>query len=209
MKYSEEIKMNKLALLLIAVLLIVVCIAIVNANEEQGREKLANRLNYSTTVELRIGGNEEIKNAVYSYVSRELRSLRDVRVVKDNGDWVIDLVALQDENTLGQQIGVTLSVVVLERFRLRLYNSLLVKGKLNEKAKLSEKANEYKLLEIITSNLYRIIAHRVQIGGPNDLQYLCQETVANFDARHLKPEREFRQEMIDKDIESLKKENPE
>lgn len=195
--------MNKLALLLFAVLLIVVCIAIVNANEEQGREKLANRLKHSTTVELRIGGHEETKNAVYSYVSRELRSLRDVRVVKDNGDWVINLVALKDKNTLGRQIGFTLSIVILERFRLRLYEPLLFKGKLNEKA------NEYKLLEKITSDLYRYIDHGVQSGGTNDLQYLCQETVADFDAQHLKPEREFHQELIDKDIESLQKENPE
>lgn len=110
--------MKKFFLLFASLLLIAAFISLTVANSKKPETP-----KFSTTVTLEISANEdEIKNQVYSYISREIRSLGDVQILEDNSnwiveentDWVIQVVALQQENKAGLVTGVSISSVILK-----------------------------------------------------------------------------------------------
>ncbi len=152
---------------------------------------------YSTTVELRITADDEkIKNEVYSYISREVRSLGDVRETNDNdGDWLIWIIAHKVHLATGEYVGFALSTVISRRCYMAEVFALL--KKLDA---LSKKEKSYWPPNYALSGLYWLRHHKIVIGSQSNLQELCQKTIIDFDAEHLRPDREryerFRQQQL-------------
>jgi len=193
--------MKKFALLSSPALLIVVLVSLAVGNSEKtGPPK------YTTKVRLDIAANEEIKNEVYSYLSRELRSLGDAKLVEDNPDWTIKVIALQIKTKAGYKSGITLSVVITKRLSEQAILKEGLEAARQEKLLLDElisepdSRNSESLLSMASfwhnrleylANLNTIHAHWLMVGDTKDLQHLCQGIVADFDAEHLKTDRKM------------------
>jgi hypothetical protein len=166
---------------------------------------------YSTTVKLVISAQEESENQIYSYISRELRSLGDVKLVKDNSTWTIDIIASQIKDKTGYIGGITFSIVILKRFDIPVESLMLaVRAAFGISPEHLEKSRELRqfmeeqfnfleetFTEINTTcNISNIVHHSIRAGDNKDLQSICQEIVADFDAEHLKKERDKRQKKV-------------
>jgi hypothetical protein len=68
----------------------------------------------SLPVRLTVQAGDNIRDMVISYVSRELRALRDVRIVEDQPMWEIDIVAVEVKNTAGNKMGIAMSVIFIK-----------------------------------------------------------------------------------------------
>ena len=187
--------MKTFTLLLASALLIVAFMPISTADSEKIKD-----LEYSTTVKLDISATDEVKNQVYSYISRELRSLSDVKVVENDPNWTIQIVGGQVKNKLGENMGVALSVVILKRTYvveglLALSENVL---QINLQELMEKKSFDLKKAFInLTSGLSDIRGHLLRVGSTEDMQNICKSIVADFDAEHLKVEREMFQKMLD------------
>lgn len=198
-------KMKKFFLLFASVLLIAAFISLAVANSKKSELR-----KYSTTVTLKITAEDEIKNQVYSYISRELRALGDVQLLEDNSvwavksntEWVIQIIAMQQENKDRRIIGWVMSSVILKPilrdrdFKLFILNKAL-KGEYDEK--LWQELFEQLRTSCIVSG------HGIRSGSPEDLQSNCKDIVADFDSECLKESRKFHQQLW-KQINKLREE---
>jgi hypothetical protein len=149
---------------------------------------------FSASVKLEITGNE-LQNDIYSYISRELRSLGDVKIVNDQEEWTIQIVALQEHAKTDRIVGIAISSVVLKH----IWSEPALMSLLSQaKEKLSESG--YNLLAYSLLAGCTVSNHKLLSGSPEDLQSLCKNIVVDFDADCLKPARELHQRVI----ESLK-----
>lgn len=189
-------KMKKFFLLFASGLLIAAFISLAVANSKKSELR-----KYSTTVTLVISATEdEIKNQVYSYISRELRALGDVQLLEDNSvwavksntEWVIQIIAMQQENKDRRIIGWVMSSVILKPilrdrdFKLFILNKAL-KGEYDEK--LWQELFEQLRTSCIVSG------HGIRSGSPEDLQSNCKGIVAKFDSECLKESRKADQQL--------------
>ena len=179
--------MKTLALSFVPALLVAAFMSIAIANSQKGEPP-----KYSTTVKLAISGDDEIRNEVYSYISRELRSLSDVQIVKDKGEWVIQVVALQEQSKTGRTVGVAISSVTLKPLLRDRYVLFILLPQI--RASLSDTDYQHLLACLLESQYVR--GHQVYSGSPEDLKTICQKIVANFDANSLKEAREDHQEIV-------------
>ena len=195
--------MKNFALLLVPALLIIAFISLALCNSENVEPP-----KYSTTVKLDISCQEEIRNQLYSYLSRELRSLVDVKPVEDNPDWAIQVVALQIETKAGYKRGMAFSVVISRRLsessilkesleaarqEKLLLQKVISESDSRKSESLLKAANLWHNRSEYLANLSTIHAHWLRISSIEDVQRLCQEIVADFDAEHLKTDREMLQ----------------
>lgn len=200
--------MRTIALSLISALLIVSFVFISTADSE--KVKALKALKHSTTVGLDISAHDEIKNQVYSYISRELRSLGDVKLVENDPNWTIQVVAMQIENKLKVKTGVAVSVVIIKRryvVKTLLYfceNFLEISPQeLMEKKGIDLE----KSFTILTDSLKDIRGHSLRVGSTEDMQSICQGIVADFDAEHLKEDREVFKKMLEDFTSQYKKDS--
>ena len=174
---------------------------IVDGNEKAKVSKYLTQ-EYTTSVRLEISASEEIENQIYSYFSRELRSLGDVELVEDNPEWIIHIVALQAKDRTGYSGGVIFSVVIEKVYEIHVKDLLLVvRGifKINDDdwKELKEKRQSLEKLftVIITDNNVRdnirdLVHHSLRTDKIENTHSLCKEIVADFDAELLKKERD-------------------
>jgi len=165
------------------------------------KKKIEEMLKFSAMVELAISAEDDLKDRVYSYISRELRSLGDVQVVKGDSDWVISIVAARVTRQSGLDAGFVLSAVGVNRFHLPTRSTLNTVFKVNN-SELSEHA--YASLRSLTDGLGECRYHQILIGPTGDLMSLCQNIVTDFDAGVLKEERERSQSRIKDILDALK-----
>jgi len=183
-------------LLLISIILIILLLPNTSATKSPTKiKKPVEYPKYSTTVELLITATDEkTKNEVYSYISREIRSLGDVRETND-GDWLIHIIAHKTHIETGEWVGFALSAVILRRCRIAEVVAILEKLE-----RLKEKQKSCWPPTYASSGLYVARHHTIKTGAWGDLKELCQNTIINFDAELLRPEREcyerFRQQQI-------------
>ena len=196
--------MKKFALLIVPALLIAVLILPAVGNSEK-----AELPKYSTTVKLNITAGKEITNEVYSYISRELRSIGDVKLVEDNPDWVIQVVAGQAKNNTGN-IGLAFSVVVERKMYRAPMLFEIVKAVLGinpKELKETKYINLEKAIITMTADYNsEVRAHWLRLDGTEYVQRICKGIVADFDTEHLKIEREMHEnerEMYEKNIKKL------
>jgi len=190
--------MRTIALSLISALLIVAFMSISTADSE--KVKALKSLKHSTTVGLDISAHDEIKNQVYSYISRELRSLGDVKLVENDPNWTIQVVAMQIENKLKAKTGVAVSVVIIKRRYVVKTLLLMVENvfQISPQELMEKKSVDLeKAFKNLTDGLKDIRGHSLRVGSTEDMQSICQQIVADFDAEHLKQDREEFKRMLD------------
>jgi len=141
-------------------------------------------------VKLDINVEQSIQSETISYLSRELRSIKDVTIVEKGADWCLQVVARELYTVGGRKVGIVFSVNALRLFEsdqilgifkaLALYDERVVVRELN--------AKQAELLYSIASTpvpLCKVFSHTVLSGGSEDLQSLCRRIVADFDANQL------------------------
>jgi len=191
--------MKTFALLVISVLFIVASMSIATSDSEKVEIP-----KYSTKVRLGISAREEIKNEVYSYLSRELRSLGDVKLIENdpNWTWSIQVVAMQVKNRAGYDIAVAFSVVIEKRYNVVELLLLAVQHvfqisseEWDELKKTKRMIDLEKAFTMLSGSQSDIRGHWLRVGDTEDVQRLCKMIVADFDAEHLKKDRETWQEL--------------
>lgn len=187
--------MKKFALLLVLGLLITAFISLAVGNSEK-----AEPAKYSTTVKLDISADDEIKNQVYSYLSRELRSLGDVKIVDDNLGWIIKVLAKELSNQAGHKTGVVMSSVYLKlpyadkTFGWALLDFNVKMAKKGYVATGEEDWGDWQHVDTCLRSHRFFYGHTLQAGPHENLHSMCKHLVADFDAGFLKVEREFHEE---------------
>lgn len=71
---------------------------------------------FSTSVQVSVTAEENIKNQIESYVNRELRSLQDVVLVDQDADSELSILAMEISTVGSQKADVDLSFVILSPF---------------------------------------------------------------------------------------------
>jgi len=191
--------MKTFATSILSVLLMAVSISFTAANS-----KNVEIPKYSTTVKLDISASDEIQNQVYSYVGRELRALGDVEIVKDNSQWIIQIVAIQQRSKDGRVAGLGISSVILKPCLADRFLVVITLPKIKE---ILDK-REYEILRLMLSSSYGVNSHKLQSGSAGDLESICKDVVADFDAEWLKKEREHHQELMNLLRQSLSEKGP-
>ena len=190
--------MNKKNIIYASTFLILLLAAVLLPNSIFGNEK-TEIPKFSTTVQLSIAASDEINNLVNSYLSRELRSLGDVKLVEDDPEWIIDIIACQAKDRTGYVGGVVFSVVIEKRYRLpvelllsTVRSAFRITSNDWDKLKEVRQSLEGAFTEIDNAcNFKDLVHHKLRTGNSRDLQSICQEIVADFDAEHLKKQREI------------------
>jgi len=189
--------MKTFVLLVISALLIVASMPIVTSDS-----KKVEIPKYECKVRLAISADDEIRNEVYSYLRRELLSLGDVKLVEEDPDWIIQVVAMQIKNKAGYPTGLAFSLVIEKRVQVVKILLLVVKHIFQipseewEKLEQTKKHTDLeKAFTKVTDNLSDIRGHWLRVGDTEDIQRLCQMIVADFDAELLKKDRDTWQEL--------------
>src|SRR4030042_1198869 len=107
------------------IIIILLTVMFLSTAGKETKKQTQERLQYSTTVQLEVAGEGKVgeetkygdmKNNVYSYVSRELRALGDVQVVKNEADWIIYILPIQIKNPQGYHYLFSLSTTIVKPF---------------------------------------------------------------------------------------------
>jgi hypothetical protein len=136
---------------------------------------------FSATAKLTVSASDSIREPVTSCLTRELRALDHVRLVSDQPDWEISVLALEVQSTRGYRGGIAISTVIVSRFQ-------------NERAALSHPDERVSGLAQ-TSNLWDYPAHSLHLDASDRLQTLCKQIAADFDAKQLAKSRNRFREM--------------
>lgn len=126
---------------------------------------------------------KSIRNLVASYISRELRSIPDVRVVEHSPAWEIFIAIHEPKTNHGEKLGLFFSVVIIQPF---VFDALLIDM-------LPENRKDVGLL--LTKNLSEFHAHRILTGSWDDIPNICSRIVASFDQDQLEYVRKAREEL--------------
>jgi len=131
-------------------------------------QKKTERNQTEIRVKLYVEGDEYLIGEVVSYVSRELRSIPDVTLVKDNADWELRIfVKTLNGKEITSEVMLVFTVLKLVKSperRLRIVGPLY--------------------------SYVRLLA--VGLGQSRNIKDLCQKAVASFDGEYLESEREKR-----------------
>jgi hypothetical protein len=128
------------------------------------------------TVKLTVSASDSIKEPVTSCLTRELRALDHVRLVSDQPDWEISVLALEVQSTRGYRGGIAISTVIVSRFQ-------------NEKTAPLSRPDERVSGLAQASNLWDYPAHSLHLDASDRLQVMCKQIASDFDARQLEKSR--------------------
>ena len=149
--------------------LIVLVFTVLTVNAQNGYIK----------VRIEVEGNETFKNQTYSYLSRELRDLRDVVIVSGNDyDFYIALIIVSNRNKAGETFGFSMSTLIME-------SKYCISAVNNGSSIDSSKPP-------IPESYDSVIKYNLQTGNEDSLRQDITRLVADFDSTALKREREVR-----------------
>ena len=137
---------------------------------------------FSARVKLTVSASDSIRDAVTNCLDRELRGLNDVRLVDDEPQWEIGVLALEVKSTRGYRGGIVLSTVILSRFQ-------------SDKGAPGSHPAEQVSGFPQTSDLWEYPGHSLHMDASDRLQMMCKQIVADFDAKHLEKSRKRFREM--------------
>ena len=158
---------------------LLICIAViigVSISAKSRSEEL--RREFHATVRLVVQGPPDSESQMVSYLGRELRSLRDISVVEGSADFILSVMTLQVKTKGGTVTGYAASTSIKRPYD-NAYLVTLVAPQSREAAKN------------MTSSLFYEPLQWLNIGGPNDLQRMCQDIIADFDGQVLESDRKF------------------
>jgi hypothetical protein len=130
---------------------------------------------FSAGVRVVVDAEKDISELVKKYINRELNSLNDVTTVNVDPDYEIHVVAVR-VSTWATEIGVAISAVMFECFD-------------NETLEPFFEPRQKDVGMQLTTSLCRLPVYLLQVGPTNELEKLCQEIVADFEAKRLEPAR--------------------
>lgn len=152
------------------------------------KPKKIERPKFSAKVQIDVSADKEIENQVYSFVSREFRSLSDVTIVNKKPEYILNIIAMQVKATDGHITGFAISSVVEKP----LYSEELLNWKRNkEDLDLDEYFANSFTVNCSPKN------HQLSIGGSTDLQNMCKKIIADFDVCVLEQDRKIHQKLYD------------
>jgi len=155
--------------------------------EKQKISKYSTRIpKYTTTVKLEIEAVEDLKDPIYSYISKELRSFGDVTIVDYNAEWTVAMKAteilLKDGTKTGHIAISTIGTQPVPFYKVFQYI-------------IEESAYQY--LKRCCKRYNNLVYHQLNISNKGNLQNTCKKIVVDFDVDVLEPARKKRQEMVD------------
>ncbi|MBX3291643.1 MAG: hypothetical protein KF881_01990 [Acidobacteria bacterium] len=113
---------------------------------------------YVTSVTIEVQSKDkELAQTIESYIKREIRSLKDVEIVDQDGFHKIQIIAMKDTNVSGKVTGYTISMVVTWRATC---------------ITLDKRRPCYVLDDFL-----------IDTGPMNDLRAACEALVVKFDQR--------------------------
>lgn len=137
-------------------------------------------------VQVEVSGEEGLKNRVYSYFARELRSLGDVTIVNYDPSYVLKVVVIETTLLSGSSVGYAVSYVLLAPYTKKSFDSFL------ESAGFNPYDKKFKAFrDSFDGTVFQFRNHLLQTGSPESLRNICEEFVTRFDAKHLEPARIF------------------
>lgn len=104
--------------------------------------------------------NKDLRDTTESYISRELRSLKDVNITTDNPFYEIYVLILENKTTSGRPTGYTAGVAITYNLPCTVFGKAQV-------------CNTFE-------------TQRVYIDNVDSLRRMCEEIVTDFDAKNLK-----------------------
>jgi len=138
-----------------------------------------------------VSADESIKGIIESYLSRELTSLGDVILSKEEYEYDLSVLVMKLHNKDGRETGIVLSDIIHKKF-----DNQFISFMFNEENK--------KLGLKWTDGLYYYPKLSVRTGSKNDLQSICQAIIADFDSSILQKRRDSFQKAMNA-INKIKK----
>lgn len=150
----------------------------------------------SIAVKVTITADEDVKSEIYSYITRELRSLGDVKVVEGENvasvDYIINLICIKTTSgSMKTTTGYALSYEVVQPLKINV--SAKDFFEINDKA--------WRWIVGTTKGAVYLIYDHLGVCPPNLLDSECKQIVIQFDLQIMKNERANYEQ-----IEELKKE---
>jgi len=170
------------------------CMLLVALGQVQGQSAL--RSDFAIRVDLQVSADETITGEVNSFLSRELRTLPNVRIEADRPDYVLRVMALEQKTLGGQKAGFAMSVLASEPLDTSTFSLLVASCAESDTLQAS-------MLRTFAIGAERILNHWLRTGPSDDLRDCCVRIVADFDTQYLEPTRKFREKVL----ESLNKRN--
>jgi hypothetical protein len=121
---------------------------------------------------------EPIADQVLSLVTRELRRLQGVTVVREDPDWTLELIAVETRTADGLHLGYAISTVV--------YKNNSAESRRKFVAGIKSDASKL-MMDNVLAMSRGAHDHTLHIGP--DLRELCEAVVAKFDGAFLEPNR--------------------
>lgn len=131
-------------------------------------------------VQFSFNADSNIENRVDSYIKRELRSLGDIVIVEQNGDWELDIIVMEATTKGGYKSGIVVSVAILNK---------ILRGSIWDLIEPDEKDDNPNRTKI------NITDHWLRIGPEETLKSICEKIVADFDTMHLEPFRKYNKQL--------------
>jgi len=137
---------------------------------------------WSGRVRVDVAAGDSIKSQVTSYINRELRALNDVTLADAEPEYILSIIASEIVDTTGNAVVYAIAVIAIRPF-----DETLIASMVQPKYK-STALNSLKGLTYYPAS--------AQYWG-SDIQKLCRNVVADYDARVLEKERKSHREIMD------------
>jgi hypothetical protein len=156
-------------------------LSVANESQGQGEGKVLPSSVHPLTVNIVVGGDEELRGRVKSYFSSELRDLKDVKISDLQPTFVIDCV-VDKLSRGGSTTGFAMSFVVTSNLKALKYLA-------DDFTQKQFDGNPIALASFITGcRLIQEIEMHQLISGPlSNLREDCGEEIADFDGKCLVP----------------------
>ena len=173
---------------------------------KQSTEESIKRLeNASYETEVRVSvtcSDEHTKQSINSYVKRELRSLGGVKIVEQDEQWGIHIIAIKGKSKSGRHLHYAMGYTFTERTSKYISESVI--RTFIELTDIFHKDNIDDLDKWLESPIKRYISSALQVGGTDSLRELCEDLVVDFDTAILEPAKQEYLDFIKRMIKSLK-----
>ncbi len=139
---------------------------------------------FSKSVTLSVSADGVMRGDIMNYLKSALQNVKDIVIVDSQANYQIDVVALDTRNRRGEEIGITLSTVILRCFD---------RGVFEEAGFRQTK----KRLERLTAGLSSMEVHKIHVCTPSELEEACKNIIAEFDRDQIERDRKAFRQIID------------
>ena len=171
--------------MIIAVLLSATFAAV--SRDEEAR-KFTKRVSFS------VSADDQLRNEISGYLNDALHAIGDIVIVDSLAQYQIDVVAMDTKNKRGEEIGITLSTVILRCFDREIFEQPIFQP-------------ARKRLERLTTGLSSMEIHKIRLCTHTDLQSACAAIIADFNTEQLDRDRKMFNQIMEM-LKRYKKKKP-